>query len=252
MAQYMWTKRLYWDAFYSTDEPKENLPVTHAEMDGFRRHVLTPGARTAIDVGSGWGLLATLMAREGLRTVGYDWSPVAVDRARTFWSKEERLSFQVHDFLRQTPPRELVPGSVDVVACRLTLPYLDRHIVMTDFRRWLKPRTGVLYLVVQVRERQQPGRDAVSRTWSSRTCGTAGQRLSAGTSTCQISSRAYWASSPPSRSRDPRADHSLPRHDRFSRHRSPHLPARGATTAGAGAGDRHGQVGDGLPLAGRG
>jgi hypothetical protein len=52
-----------------------------------------------------------------------------------------------------------MPGSVDVVACRLTLPYLDRNIAMTDFRRWLKPRTGVLYLVVQVRERQKPGRE---------------------------------------------------------------------------------------------
>lgn len=154
-----WTKRLYWDVFYSTDEPKENLPVTHAEMEGFGRHVLAAGARTAIDVGSGWGLLATLMAREGLRTVGYDWSPVAVDRARTFWGKEKRLSFEVHDFLTQTPPRELVPGTVDVVACRLTLPYLDRHSAMADFRRWLKPRTGVLYLVVQVRERQHPGKE---------------------------------------------------------------------------------------------
>ncbi|MFI6007029.1 hypothetical protein ACIA98_43075 [Streptomyces sp. NPDC051366] len=86
-----------------------------------------------------------------------DWSPVAVDRARAFWPEEKRLSFEVHDFLTDTPPRALVPGSLDVLACRLVLPYLDVHRFMTDARRWVKPRTGVVYVVVQVWEKQPAG-----------------------------------------------------------------------------------------------
>ncbi|MFD6891837.1 class I SAM-dependent methyltransferase [Streptomyces sp. NPDC059957] len=150
-------KRMDWDRFYANPEPQENLPFTKVELEGIRRHVLEAGMRTAVDVGSGWGVLATALAREGLRTTGYDWSPVAVQRAREFWAAEKRLSFEVHDFLTDTAPRALAPGSADLLACRLVLPYLELHRFMTDARRWVKPRTGVVYVVVQVWERQQDG-----------------------------------------------------------------------------------------------
>ncbi|MEU9033737.1 class I SAM-dependent methyltransferase [Streptomyces sp. NPDC048352] len=150
-------KRMWWDHFYSAREPEENLPFTKQELAGIRRHVLGAGMRTAVDIGSGWGVLTTALAREGLRTTGYDWSPVAVERAREFWSGEKRLSFEVHDFLTDTAPRTLTPGSVDVLSCRLVLPYLDVHRFMTDARRWVKPRTGVVYVVVQVWEKQPDG-----------------------------------------------------------------------------------------------
>lgn len=150
-------KRMDWDRFYSTPHPQENLPFTKVELEGIRRHVLGAGMRTAVDVGSGWGVLTTALAREGLRTTGYDWSPIAVQRAREFWADERRLSFEAHDFLTDTAPRVLVPGSVDVLACRLVLPYLDVHRFMTDARRWVRPRTGVVYVVVQVWEQQPDG-----------------------------------------------------------------------------------------------
>ncbi|MFK0252963.1 class I SAM-dependent methyltransferase [Streptomyces sp. NPDC090445] len=150
-------KRMAWDRFYSNPDPHENLPFTKVELAGIRRHVLGAGMNTAVDVGSGWGVLTTALAREGLHTTGYDWSPVAVERARAAWAGEERLGFEVHDFLTDTPPRALVPGSVDVLACRLVLPYLDLRRFMTGARRWVKPRTGVVYVVVQVWERQPDG-----------------------------------------------------------------------------------------------
>ncbi|MEW2372555.1 class I SAM-dependent methyltransferase [Streptomyces sp. NPDC006656] len=149
-------KRMYWDRFYSDPDPKENLPLTTTELASIRRHVLRPGMTTAVDVGSGWGVLTTALAREGLRTTGYDWSPVAVEQARELWS-EPQLSFEVHDFLTDNAPRALVPGSVDVLACRLVLPYLDVQRFMTDARRWVRPYTGVVYVVVQVWERQPEG-----------------------------------------------------------------------------------------------
>lgn len=150
-------KRRDWDRFYSNPHPDENLPFTKAEQAGIRRHVLGAGMRTAVDVGCGWGVLTTALAREGLRTTGYDWSPVAVERAREFWPNEKRLRFEVHDFLTDQAPRALQPASVDVLACRLVLPYLDLHHFMTDARRWVKPRTGVVYVVVQVWEQQPDG-----------------------------------------------------------------------------------------------
>lgn len=150
-------KRLYWDRFYGAPNPQENLPFTKLEQAGIRRHVLGAGMKTAVDVGSGWGVLTTALAREGLHSTGYDWSPVAVERARNSWLAEKRLSFEVHDFLTDNAPQALVPGSVDVLACRLVLPYLDLHRFMTDARRWVKPRTGVVYVVVQVWERQPEG-----------------------------------------------------------------------------------------------
>ncbi|MCX4546875.1 class I SAM-dependent methyltransferase [Streptomyces sp. NBC_01565] len=150
-------KRMGWDRFYSEPEPRENLPFTQLELAGIRRHVLGAGAKIAVDVGSGWGVLTAALAREGLRTTGYDWSPVAVERAREFWPDESGLNFEVHDFLTGNAPRALVPGSVDVLACRLVLPYLDVHRFMTDARRWVTPRTGVVYVVVQVWEQQPDG-----------------------------------------------------------------------------------------------
>ncbi|MET9959473.1 class I SAM-dependent methyltransferase [Streptomyces sp. NPDC006326] len=150
-------KRTAWDRFYSASHPQEHLPLTMYELDGIQRHVLGAGMNTAVDVGSGWGVLATALAREGLCTTGYDWSPVAVERARQTWSGEKRLSFEVHDFLTGNAPQALVPGGVDVLACRLVLPYLDVHRFMTDARRWVRPRTGVVYVVVQVWEKQPDG-----------------------------------------------------------------------------------------------
>lgn len=147
--------RADWDRFFSQPVMHENLSLTSFEIGQFR-HVLSGHGRRAVDIGCGWGFLTAAMAQMGLWTTGYDWSPVAVAGASNLFD-HKRLEFKVHDFVTETPPRELVPGSLDVVACRLTLPYLDRHIAMGDFRRWLKPHTGTLYLVVQVWERQQPG-----------------------------------------------------------------------------------------------
>ncbi|WP_406003921.1 class I SAM-dependent methyltransferase [Streptomyces sp. NBC_00829] len=135
----------------------ENLPLSVWELEQFQRHVLTGHGRSAIDVGCGWGVLTDAMARMGLWTTGYDWSPAAIEGAQSLFPNHQRLSFEVHDFVMRTPPPHLRPGSLDVVSCRLVLPYLPLNLFLADVRRWLKPRTGVMYVVVQVWENQQSG-----------------------------------------------------------------------------------------------
>lgn len=143
----------YWDRFYG--RPQESLPQTRFELDSFRRHVGPERGQIAIDVGCGRGTLAATMARTGMTVTGYDWSSVAIAAARDrHWSK--RLDFAVHDFLTEAVPPGLEPGSVDVVACRLTMPYLEPERFLENVRCWLRPGTGCLYVVVQVMERQPP------------------------------------------------------------------------------------------------
>ncbi|MFG3001745.1 class I SAM-dependent methyltransferase [Streptomyces sp. NPDC048340] len=147
-------KLRYWERFYG--RPQECLPLTRFELDAFRRHVAPERGQVAIDVGCGRGTLAAAMARTGMTVTGYDWSRAAVTVARDrHWSK--RLGFAVHDFLTDDLPPGLEPGSVDVVACRLTMTYLEPGRFLEGVRHWLRPGSGCLYLVVQVTERQQSG-----------------------------------------------------------------------------------------------
>lgn len=145
-------KLRYWDRFYS--QPKESLPQTRFELDAFRRHVVPERGQTAIDVGCGRGTLAAAMARKGMTVTGYDWSRIAIDVARNTHSSR-RLGFAVHDFLTDAVPPGLEPGSVDVVACRLTMPYLEPEPFLERVCSWLRPDTGCLYLVVPTQKQSQ-------------------------------------------------------------------------------------------------
>ncbi|MFD9792108.1 class I SAM-dependent methyltransferase [Streptomyces sp. NPDC059070] len=149
-------KMRWWDDFYSSWHPQQNLPISDWELQQFQRHI-APFARTAVDVGCGWGLMAQEMASEGLWTTGYDWSHAAVEGARSLTAGIDRVRFRWHDFLAPQGPPDIEPESVDVLSCRLVLPYLPLNRFLSQACSWLKPDTGVMYVVVQVWENQDPG-----------------------------------------------------------------------------------------------
>ncbi|MGW1769758.1 class I SAM-dependent methyltransferase [Streptomyces sp. NPDC002073] len=137
----------YWDHQYDNPPELNGLPVTREELTLLRRHVIPAGASTALDIGCGWGILAAQLAHMKLGVTGYDWSPPAIFAARELINPSIRLAFEQHDLV-DGPPLNVAPGSVDLVVCRLTLPFLDRHRLLPQVRRWLTPDTGTLYAVV--------------------------------------------------------------------------------------------------------
>lgn len=147
-------RRRYWDRFHQT--PQQCAPhVTRAELSEFARRVRPQLGQRGIDVGCGRGMFTAAMgAVHGLTTTGYDWSPVGVEAAR--WTyPDDRLTFEVHDFLGGRAPASVTDESVDVLACRVTLQYLDAAF-WAAARQWLRPVTGTVYLVLPVNERQAP------------------------------------------------------------------------------------------------
>ncbi|WP_185921775.1 bifunctional 2-polyprenyl-6-hydroxyphenol methylase/3-demethylubiquinol 3-O-methyltransferase UbiG [Streptomyces sp. WAC06614] len=146
-------RRRYWDRFYRV--PQECMPaVSLGEVEMLaRRFRPRPGLR-AVEVGCGRGSFSASLAALGLVTTGYDWSEVGIQAARWSW-RDPRVSFAVHDFLGGRAPAGVTNGSVDVLACRVTLQYLDTAF-WSAARRWLRPRTGTAYVVLPVNERQPP------------------------------------------------------------------------------------------------
>ncbi|MGW3498149.1 class I SAM-dependent methyltransferase [Streptomyces sp. NPDC001020] len=141
----------FWDAEHRHKRAFDE--VTPFERQMFRAFVSPKCGWRAVD-GCGRGTLAAYMSVWGLDVTGFDLSPVAIADARRFHGGLEHLAFVEHDFNSATHPA-LQPGSVDLVACRLTLEFLDRELFLVDVRRWLKPE-GVLHITTRVREKTPP------------------------------------------------------------------------------------------------
>ncbi|WP_327309859.1 class I SAM-dependent methyltransferase (plasmid) [Streptomyces sp. NBC_01298] len=130
----------------------DTFVLLEREWRGFAAHVQHEKARTAIDVGCGKGDLSGALALHGrLRTIGYDWSEAAVAVARASLS-HPLLSFETHDFGLPVRPTGIQPGAVDVLCCRFVLQYLDLPAFIANTRCLLRPGTGTVYVVTQVRE----------------------------------------------------------------------------------------------------
>ncbi|MEV6676342.1 class I SAM-dependent methyltransferase [Streptomyces erythrochromogenes] len=130
----------------------DTFSLLEREWRGFAAHVLQAGARTAIDVGCGRGALSGALALHGrLQTIGYDWSEAAVAVARGSLS-HPLLSFETHDFGMPVRPTGVQPGAVDIVCCRFVLQYLDLPAFIANARCLLRPGTGTVYVLTQVRE----------------------------------------------------------------------------------------------------
>ncbi|MFJ2406579.1 class I SAM-dependent methyltransferase [Streptomyces xanthochromogenes] len=149
----------YWDRLYT--QGRSYRSVTSLETELFQSLVQTKPGMTVVEIGCGTGDWARALASMGLSVTGYDLSGVAIAEATKLTDDLRRdhdygeLRFAEWDIHSATPPYSLVPQSVDIVTCRLTIAFLDREKLVKDAFRWLKPR-GVLHIVTPVHEQLKP------------------------------------------------------------------------------------------------
>ncbi|MBA4864371.1 class I SAM-dependent methyltransferase [Streptomyces sp. PSKA54] len=100
----------------------------------------------ALDVGSGSGDLARLLATRAKEVHGIDADPVIVGRARELTPPAAPVTFSVADALTGIPA-----GSYDVITCVAVIHHLPFTDALTHFRRHLAPG-GTLVVVGLARE----------------------------------------------------------------------------------------------------
>ncbi|MGW7097243.1 class I SAM-dependent methyltransferase [Streptomyces sp. NPDC054874] len=95
----------------------------------------------ALDVGSGSGDLARLLASRAEAVHGIDADPTIVERARELTAPGVPVTFSVGDALEDVPS-----GLYDVITCVATIHHLPLSEALTHFRRHLAPG-GTLVVV---------------------------------------------------------------------------------------------------------
>ncbi|MFJ1866375.1 class I SAM-dependent methyltransferase [Streptomyces sp. NPDC088097] len=103
----------------------------------------------ALDVGSGSGDLARLLAARATSVLGLDADPAITARARELTPAAAPVRFVVADALTGTPP-----GPYDVVTCVAAVHHLPFSDALTHFRRNLAPG-GTLVVVGVARARSR-------------------------------------------------------------------------------------------------
>ncbi|MFE9401701.1 class I SAM-dependent methyltransferase [Streptomyces sp. NPDC006530] len=101
----------------------------------------------ALDVGSGTGDLARLLAGRAATVRGLDADPAIVDRARELTPSASPVTFAVGD-----APAAITEGPYDVITCVATLHHLPFSDTLTAFRQHLSPG-GTLVVVGLARAR---------------------------------------------------------------------------------------------------
>ncbi|MFE6692167.1 class I SAM-dependent methyltransferase [Streptomyces sp. NPDC057743] len=144
----------YWGRAYG--QGARFLSVGREERQLLRAYAQVASGQFAVDAGCGRGSLAATLAGWGLNVLGLDFSEVAVDAARGMFQEFENLRFDRYDFKADSEHHLLQPGTVDLIICRLTLPFLDRRRFLGDCRRWLRARTGTLHITTAVHELTPP------------------------------------------------------------------------------------------------
>lgn len=104
---------------------------------------------SALDVGSGSGDLARLLAVRAGAVHGIDSDPAVVARARELTARSARVTFTVGDALTETPP-----GSFDVITCVAAVHHLPFAEALTLFRERLAP--GGTLVIVGLSRAQSP------------------------------------------------------------------------------------------------
>ncbi|MGW6317566.1 class I SAM-dependent methyltransferase [Streptomyces sp. NPDC055099] len=144
----------YWNSLYEAD--KHVVPgITDFERQMFLVYVDPKPRMAALDAGCGRGEFAAYLGDLGLDVLGLDFSATALGHARRNTRDQDNITFALHDFNADSIHRGLQPGSLDLVVCRLSIAYLDRHRFLVDARRWLKP-TGVVHITTHVTEHAPP------------------------------------------------------------------------------------------------
>ncbi|MEV7872721.1 class I SAM-dependent methyltransferase [Streptomyces sp. NPDC088124] len=129
-----------WDLWW--DNERTPRLVGDVEERKFCDQIGPASGTVAVDIGCGNGHWTRMHA------VGYDFSPAAIDQARAAGT-HSRLRYDLWDVEADSIPRGIRPGSIDVVTCRDSLAFLDRERFLTDVRRWLRPKSGALYVITK-------------------------------------------------------------------------------------------------------
>ncbi|MFF1336755.1 class I SAM-dependent methyltransferase [Streptomyces sp. NPDC058290] len=104
----------------------------------------------ALDVGSGSGDLARLLAGRAGAVDAVDADAAIVARARQLTAQDAPVAFSVGDALTELPP-----GPYDVITCLATIHHLPFGEALRLFRRHLAP--GGTLVVVGLAQAQTPG-----------------------------------------------------------------------------------------------
>ncbi|MER5616344.1 class I SAM-dependent methyltransferase [Streptomyces sp. NPDC002215] len=102
---------------------------------------------SALDVGSGSGDLARLLASRAGAVHGIDVDPAILARARELTAPTAPVTFSVGDALTEVPP-----GPYDVITCVATIHHMPFSDALTHFRQHLAP--GGTLVVVGLSRRQ--------------------------------------------------------------------------------------------------
>ncbi|WP_406054176.1 class I SAM-dependent methyltransferase [Streptomyces sp. NBC_01077] len=148
-------KSAFWDAVYSASDASF-LPIDPGETFRFQDRTDAAPGQIAVDVGTGLGEWACQMSRLGLAVTAYDYSSVAIERARQLHAQHGAVTYEVHDFDADPIPRPLQPGTVGIITCRHVLNFLEPRFV-ADARRWLH-KDGILHVTTAVTQRIRDGR----------------------------------------------------------------------------------------------
>lgn len=135
-----------WDTWYLTGAVRQ---ITQVESEQFCRYIDPLPGQTAVDIGCGVGTWTRQLARWGLSVTGYDYSSEAIKRARRMAGP--RQSYQLWDVDAAPVPPDHAPGSVDIVTCRLSLPYLHWPHLRTTVTPWLS-NGGVFHALIPLEE----------------------------------------------------------------------------------------------------
>ncbi|MEV0530075.1 class I SAM-dependent methyltransferase [Streptomyces sp. NPDC050439] len=144
----------YWNSIYEASKPDEPY-ITDFERRMFQAYVKTKPGMTALDAGCGRGEFTAYLGALGLEVLGLDFAASALVEAQRNTKRQDNVTFDLHDFSADSIHRGLQPESLDVIVCRLSIAYLDRHRFLVDARRWLKP-SGLLHITTHIIDRSPP------------------------------------------------------------------------------------------------
>ncbi|WP_435059062.1 class I SAM-dependent methyltransferase [Streptomyces sp. bgisy060] len=147
---------LDWDTHHGPVRNRRRLIPAWEQRAAYDLLGIGPGER-AVDLGCGVGHWTRVLAGWGLEVTGYDFSEVALTYARE-GDVERQARYVDWDIDGEATPSGIVPGSVDLVTCRLSLEYLDSARLLHEVRRWLTPGRGRFYALVRIDAGEAAGR----------------------------------------------------------------------------------------------